>query len=344
MPRSPIPFPDIHSSFHPTPLRFALIGCGHIARDLYSTVIAELADQITVVALCDRNRAGAQELASKCFANAHVYTTTGDMLKNEDLDAVMVLTTESANASVAKEVLAAGLPVYLEKPPAISVESLKDLIAAESCSKGCVYTAFNRRHIPLFQNMQLPGDGLKKVTGVLSRTDRTVESFPFTSVHLIDSVQFYGGSPLAALQCQFTGEGTAAWRLCGMLENGATCELTLTPKTRREEEYLILETADGQWKQDYPDCSGNNPEVRLISGGEAGADREETDQDSLHPFRVMGYEPCLRRFVEHVRRGDLPDSAHRLAFCLQTITVLELLRTEASFPMTFFSKATSSVG
>jgi len=344
MPLSPISSPDLHSSFHPSPLKFALIGCGHIARDLYSRVIAELADQITVVALCDRNKAVAEELASKWFANARVYTTTTDMLQYEDLDAVMVLTTESANAAVAKEALAAGLPVYLEKPPAISVESLKDLIAAESHSKGCVYTAFNRRHIPLFQKMQPPADGVRKVTGVLARTDRTLASFPFTSVHLLDSVQFYGGSPLAALQGEFTREGTAAWRLCGTLENGAACELTLTPKARKEEEYLILETTDRQWQQDYPDCNGINPTVRLISRNEAGEEQEETDQDSLHPFRVMGYEPCLRRFVEHVRSGDLPDSIHRLSFCLQTITVLELMRREASFPMTSFSNGASNLG
>jgi virulence factor len=318
-----------HSEEKSYGFKVGVIGCGQITRRVYAPILLGLAGQVEVAAVCDLNEPSARSLATGHFPGAGVYTDVSPMLRKEKLDAVMVLTSETANASTARKVLLeSDVPIYLEKPPARTLNELDNLMETESRGPARIYAAFNRRHTPLFQQISLPSSPLIKVTGMMTRVGREVATFPFTCVHLLDSTQFFSRSRFATVRVDFERKGKAAWKLGGQLENGAGCELTFNPDGERENEYLIFETKDERWEAHFPDSDGKAPKVRLVLEKGPGR-REETADASQGIWEVMGYAPCFRHFVRHLQSGDLATSAHRLESCRRTIEVLEAM--DASF-------------
>lgn len=105
-------------------MRIGIIGCGDIARKAYVPGIAAYHNlQLTAVADQDHER------ASSLACEAHVPACTVDeLLRRDDIDAVVNLTTPAAHASVNRDILASGKHAYAEKPLAISAPEAAPLI------------------------------------------------------------------------------------------------------------------------------------------------------------------------------------------------------------------------
>ena len=119
--------------------RIAVIGCGsHAVQNLYpcfrlavhnppeilGAAIGDLAEGGAIgdlVACCDID----EERARRCardFGIPRVYTDHRQLLAQEELDGVIVAMHPRIQAAVAIDCLAAGLDVFVEKPPAETVE------------------------------------------------------------------------------------------------------------------------------------------------------------------------------------------------------------------------------
>ncbi|HSI82314.1 MAG TPA: Gfo/Idh/MocA family oxidoreductase [Candidatus Methylacidiphilales bacterium] len=310
----------------PAPARIGVIGCGHIVRTVYGPLLAARPQLASVVALCDRHAPAAADIERQWFPAARVYEEIEAMLCRENLEAVLVLTTESASARVATICLEAGVMVYLEKPPALSSATLQDLLAAERASAACVYAAFNRRHTPLFHQLRLPPGGLRRVHGRLSRKNRRLEDFPFTSVHLIDSAQFFARHTFDSVEVDYVRNGTSGWRLHGRLGNGASCDLSFYPDGAAIDEYLRFESGGGSCELRFSVPGMLPSEVSLRYFDLQGNLQHEQVDGGDDGLFSMGYGPCLELFLEHLRRGDLEGSAHRLYTCIRTVEILEAMR------------------
>jgi myo-inositol 2-dehydrogenase / D-chiro-inositol 1-dehydrogenase len=107
-------------------IRVGIVGAGWIAQDhrrvLDSVVDAEL------VAVCDLDRERAETLAAG--TGARVYPDWRDMLDREDLGALIVCTPPLSHREPAVAALSRGLPVYLEKPIARTLEDAAEIVAA----------------------------------------------------------------------------------------------------------------------------------------------------------------------------------------------------------------------
>lgn len=312
------------------PFEIGLIGCGFIFGEIYAPILHALRDRVRVVATCDVRAAAARSAADQ-FPGARVYTEASRLLEEEKLSAVMVLTTEVFNAPMAILALNAGVPVYLEKPPAVTVPEWHALIEAEASNQTPLFTAFNRRHTPLFRGWT-PPQGVKRVRGVMMRLGRAMATFPYTGVHLFDSAQYFSGLLLAeASAVMEEGERGSQWKVEGRMENGAVCDWTLIPDTDVHTEYLVIETEDRKWTLHFPNVEGTSyPLGRLIGpaigDGAAGGESREVISD---PVEYMGYAPCFRDFLTHLELGDWFASPHGLSHCGGTIRLLESMRTQA---------------
>jgi virulence factor len=305
-------------------VKIAVIGCGGICQRVYAPILQSMPEQVTVRAVCDLNVENARRLAQHFFPQARAYSDASALLKaGPELDAVMVLTSERANAATTRLVLLeSSLPVYQEKPPATTVAELKDLIAVESSRPGLVYTAFNRRHMPLFQQLTLPATGLVKVTGALTRLGRAIPEFPYTCVHLLDSIQFYSRSFFAGAEVAYHSKPTPSWHIEGCFENRAIAKLDFFPHGKSESEYLVFETGQERWEMHFPDSDGVAPKARLVhekNGGEI----ETASSPSAPSLETMGYAPAFRDFLRRLHAGELADSPHRLSASLRTIEILQ---------------------
>jgi virulence factor len=316
----------------PSPLRLALIGCGNIWRGVYHPVIASMKDRARITAVCDIS-SNATEEAAALLPGVHRYSDPGKLFHDEALDAAVVLTSEKANAAVARAALRAGLGVFLEKPPGVSVAEWRNLLeAAEAATKGGIYTAFNRRHVPLFRNWRLPeGSRLRNVRGVLLRRGRALSTFPFTAVHLIDSVQYFAGRLFAEARA-FLNEGKdrSFWQVRGRLESGAICNLTLAPDGASDAEHLVFETEDKIWELHFPHSeSSAHPEGLLVSRPVGSASRRDgvsefiRSDPGLDVLDALGHRSNFNNFLARIEDGAWAASPHHLRHCGVTIALLE---------------------
>ncbi len=108
-------------------LRVALIGCGKIA-DGHAGEIAKLTELGKLVAVCDSEPLMAEQLATR-FGVRGIYADLGEMLRREQPDVLHVTTPPASHLPLARQALAAGCHLYVEKPLAPTHEDALTLLA-----------------------------------------------------------------------------------------------------------------------------------------------------------------------------------------------------------------------
>lgn len=97
-------------------LQVAVVGAGSIAQRHLQVLTAHPGCE--VVLLCDLDPVTRAETAKR-FGIPEQVDTTKAVVQRDDIDAVFVLVSVTAMATVAAEFLQAGLPTFLEKPPGL---------------------------------------------------------------------------------------------------------------------------------------------------------------------------------------------------------------------------------
>jgi myo-inositol 2-dehydrogenase / D-chiro-inositol 1-dehydrogenase len=108
------------------PIRVGMVGAGWIARQ-HRRVLESVADA-RLAAVCDIDPERAGVLAAG--TGARTYSDWRDLLDREDLGALFVCTPPRSHRDPAVAALRQGLPVYLEKPIARTLEDAADIVAA----------------------------------------------------------------------------------------------------------------------------------------------------------------------------------------------------------------------
>jgi predicted dehydrogenase len=105
-------------------LRIAVVGVGHLGRH-HARILSSLPG-VTLVAVVDKNRARAEDIAAATGARALV--DHGDLLGQ--VDAVTIAVPTELHHDVARPFLTAGIPVLVEKPMARSLAEADAMIRA----------------------------------------------------------------------------------------------------------------------------------------------------------------------------------------------------------------------
>jgi predicted dehydrogenase len=124
------------------PLRVAIVGCGLIGRKRAAALPGG-----RLVACADLNPALAAALASSA-PGATASASWQEAVRRDDVDGVIVATTNEALATVAAAALEAGKHVLVEKPAARQVAELDPLPAAAARRGLRVRVGFNHRYHP----------------------------------------------------------------------------------------------------------------------------------------------------------------------------------------------------
>ena len=128
-------------------LKIGIIGCGGIATGKHLPSLAKLSDKIEMVAFCDIIEEKAVDCAKRFGTpDAKVYTDYKELLKDESISVVHVLTPNRSHSFITVDALEAGKHVMCEKPMAInSAEAKKMLDAAERTGKKLTIGYQNRQ-------------------------------------------------------------------------------------------------------------------------------------------------------------------------------------------------------
>lgn len=126
-------------------LRVAVVGVGQRAEILRHAT----ATGARVVAAVDPSEAGRAKALELFGPDVALLESPEQLATVDDLDAAFVLTPDWTHARIAIDLLMAGIPVYLEKPLAISIAEADATLVAARSSGTPLYIGHNFRHAPV---------------------------------------------------------------------------------------------------------------------------------------------------------------------------------------------------
>ena len=132
-------------------MKIVLLGAGQHSKRFHLPALAHYVanhpGEIELSALCDIRRDVAVEMAAR-FGFARVYTDLDEMLAKERPDSCIAVTPWELTASLSMRIIAAGVPVLMEKPMAETMAQVHQLVALAEKQHARVMVGVNRRFSP----------------------------------------------------------------------------------------------------------------------------------------------------------------------------------------------------
>jgi predicted dehydrogenase len=132
-----------------TAIGVGVIGCGKATQALHLPSLRQLPAKFRIVSVCDASASVAEQVAES-WAIGHWTTEADELLARRDVEAVLVANPNRFHAATAQAALAKGKHVLLEKPAAMSLAELDEVIATEREAVGFVQVGYMRRFAPGF--------------------------------------------------------------------------------------------------------------------------------------------------------------------------------------------------
>ena len=127
-------------------LNIGVIGCGMIGRD-HTRRIQQVLAGARVVALSDVNHANAQGVQKDFAPDARIYATGEELIAAPEVHAVLVTSWGATHEPYVLAAIAAGKPVFCEKPLATTADGARRIVEAEvAFGKKLVQVGFMRRY------------------------------------------------------------------------------------------------------------------------------------------------------------------------------------------------------
>lgn len=217
----------------PTPARIAFVGAGnHSTESLYPN-IAHI-PEFDLVAVCDLEESRAKR-AARVFGATECFTDLAAMLDTVQPDGVCICGMPDMHHQVGLEVMARGIPVFMEKPPALTLAGAQELVdtAADRGTWGMV--AFMKRFAPanVLVKEHLGSEAFGKLStvtlihGAGPYADPRAMLF-FNAIHLIDLGRFFAGD-VRSLFAYLADVGplAKAFAVAFQFESGAVGQLNM---------------------------------------------------------------------------------------------------------------------
>jgi len=211
--------------------RIAVVGAGGLSTSRIYPYIGAAGAQL--VGVCDRIREKAEQNARRF--GGHVYEEMEEMLEAEQPDGVIICIGPRAHAELAPVVMRRGIPVYTEKPPALSAAAAYETARVSKETGVLCTTAFKKRYTRAYGRAREwidsfdPGDlyALSIVYGSAQYVNDGTEGASFLldfAIHGIDLVGYLFGDVTRV----FTfAKGRDAYAVSLEFTNGAVGSLNL---------------------------------------------------------------------------------------------------------------------
>lgn len=134
-------------------ISLGIIGPGLIWQHAHRGALAERSDRFRVSAVAGRSESS-RERATAAYPDARVYADAQELIDDEALDAVVILTPISLNAPLARAALEAGRHAIVEKPVARSVAEARELQRIAARTGRRLYILEQQVHKPLISTLR----------------------------------------------------------------------------------------------------------------------------------------------------------------------------------------------
>lgn len=129
-------------------IRMGLIGAGRMGK-VFAHTLAFTVSEVDLIAVADVDPKTGAEVAAR-FGAKYSYTDYNELLKRDDIDAVVVVTPTATHAEVIKAAALAGKHIFSEKPLAQTLSMCDEAIAAVNAAGVKLQLGFMRRFDPAY--------------------------------------------------------------------------------------------------------------------------------------------------------------------------------------------------
>jgi predicted dehydrogenase len=334
-----------------TRLRVGVIGAGRISAGSHLPCLMNYGD--VDVVLCEVNEPRLRLVAEQ-FGIRDTRTDYQAMLASDSLDAVLVLTQPAATYRVARDCLSAGLPTLMEKPPGMSTDETRDLLATARTSGAQAMVAVNRRFNPLLTRARAMVEERGRIAVVVAefyqfsmplyrRMGSSEESLASVvvpgSIHTVDLIRYLGGDVAEVYaradayfdrhpdsftaMIRFTSGGS------GLLNYNLTSPLRLERVSfHGNEASAVLEGLADSCVVHVGDVTHDLTNIRRRDPSSP-----EWSDRPYNPF-INGWWHQDRFFLDHVRDGQpIGFPASNLEDAVKTMELIDLIRSGHNGPV-----------
>ncbi|MET0503849.1 MAG: Gfo/Idh/MocA family oxidoreductase, partial [Luteibacter sp.] len=132
-------------------VRWGIVGCGAVTEVKSGPAFSKVADS-SLVAVMRRDGGKARDYAQR-HGVPRWYDEAAALIADPEVDAVYVATPPSSHREIALMAIAAGKPVYVEKPMAIDHNECAAIVEAGRAAGVPVFVAYYRRMLPRFRRI-----------------------------------------------------------------------------------------------------------------------------------------------------------------------------------------------
>src|SRR5512146_2707795 len=133
-------------------INIAVIGTGRMG-SIHVRNLARLIPEANLVAICDIRLEVAQAVADEVGIQ-RVVKDYHELLRDEDIEAILIATSTDTHAFIIKDVAAAKKHIFCEKPLALDLASIDDALAVVAQSGVKLQVGFNRRFDKSFRRVR----------------------------------------------------------------------------------------------------------------------------------------------------------------------------------------------
>jgi len=133
-------------------VRWGIIGCGNVTEVKSGPAFRKIA-RSELVAVMRRDGSKARDYARRHGVRTW-YDDAQKLIHDANVDAVYVATPPSTHKQYALAAIAAGKPVYIEKPMAMNAAECEEIERAGTAANVPVFVAYYRRRLPRFLKVQ----------------------------------------------------------------------------------------------------------------------------------------------------------------------------------------------
>lgn len=310
-------------------IRIGLVGCGDIVKRYYLPALQNMQEQgkVRLAACCDLDAAKAKEALGTGFRMA--YTDVGDMIKEAKPDCLLLAVPVEKTAALAMETAGFGIPMMVEKPPALTAEEAKKLTDCFERHGILHQVAFNRHFIPVTVSLKkkLEKETLRNIQIQMCRVRRTEATFYTTAIHDIDLLRYLAGAPYQSVDFAYQdlpeyGEHVSNFYLQCRFQNGITGQLTILTDSGIVNERVFASCKDAAFYANLPvwECSDSPGGIvtyrqdRLLE-----KERGPAVGSPLQNAVASGFYGEIEHFIQAVEEGKQPSESMEYATSLVMI-------------------------
>lgn len=128
-------------------INVGLIGAGAFAKGTHLPGLKKLNNLYNTYAIVDKIGSNAKGVAQQ-YGSAYIASDYKELIKDEDVDLIMITTRHNLHSQIAVEAAKAGKAVFVEKPMAVNKDQLYELVKVLEETKIPFTVGFNRRFSP----------------------------------------------------------------------------------------------------------------------------------------------------------------------------------------------------